>query len=67
MWHASERGETCTGFWWESQKEKDHLKDQSVDGRMGSKWTLERLVGGGGVEWIHLGQDRDRWRAVVKR
>jgi hypothetical protein len=20
---------------------------------------------GGGVEWIHLAQDRDRWRAVV--
>jgi hypothetical protein len=20
---------------------------------------------GGGVEWIHLSQDRDRWRAVV--
>jgi hypothetical protein len=26
---------------------------------MGSKWTLGRLVGGG-VEWIHLAQDRDR-------
>jgi hypothetical protein len=22
-------------------------------------------MGGGGVEWIHLAQDRDRWRAVV--
>jgi hypothetical protein len=40
------------------------LKDQGVDGRMVSKWTLGRLVGGG-VEWIHLAQDRDRWRAVV--
>jgi hypothetical protein len=48
MWHAWERGETCTGFWWESPKEKDHLEDQGVDGRMGSKWTLVRLVGGGG-------------------
>jgi hypothetical protein len=47
MWHAWERGETCTGFWWESPKEKDHLKDRGVDGRMGSKWTLGRLVGGG--------------------
>jgi hypothetical protein len=28
---------------------KDHLKDQGVDGRMGSKWTLGRLVGGCGV------------------
>jgi hypothetical protein len=25
---------------------KDHLKDQGVDGRMGSKWTIGRLVGG---------------------
>jgi hypothetical protein len=31
--------------------------------RMGSKWTLGRLAGG--VEWVHLAQDRDRWRAVV--
>jgi hypothetical protein len=30
---------------------------------VGSKWTLGGLVGG--VEWIHLAQDRDRWRAVV--
>jgi hypothetical protein len=27
---------------------KSHLKDQSVDGRMGSKWTFGRLVGGCG-------------------
>jgi hypothetical protein len=32
---------------------------------MGSKWTLGRLVGGGGVEWIHLAQDRDHWQALV--
>jgi hypothetical protein len=25
---------------------KDHLKDQGIDGRMGSKQTLGRLVGG---------------------
>jgi hypothetical protein len=43
---------------------KDHLKDQSVDGRMGSKWTLGRSVLGG-VEWIHLAQDRDQWRTLV--
>jgi hypothetical protein len=43
---------------------KNHLKDQGVDGRMGSKWTLGKLVGGC-VEWIDLAQDRDRWRAVV--
>jgi hypothetical protein len=27
-----------------------HLEDQGVDGRMGSKWTLGRLVGGCGVD-----------------
>jgi hypothetical protein len=64
MWHAWERGETCAGFSWESPREKDHLKEQGVDGRMGSKWTVGRLVGGG-VEWIYLAQDRDQWRAVV--
>jgi hypothetical protein len=55
VWHARERGETCIGFWWESQKEKDHLKDQGVDARMGSKWTLGRLVGGGGVDSLGSG------------
>jgi hypothetical protein len=50
MWHAWERGEKCTGFWWKSPKEKDHLKDEGVD-RIGSKWTLGRLAaGGGGVD-----------------
>jgi hypothetical protein len=29
------RGE-CTRFWWEIPKERDHLEDQGVDGRMGS-------------------------------
>jgi hypothetical protein len=42
---------------------KDHLKDQDVDGRMGLEWILGRLAGG--VEWIHLAQDRDHWRSVV--
>jgi hypothetical protein len=57
MWHAWERGETCTGFWWESPKENDHLKDQGVDGRMGSKGILGRLVGGAqsGFTWLRIG------------
>jgi hypothetical protein len=59
MWRAWERGETCTGFWWETRKEKDHSKDQGVDAMMGIK------TGWRGVEWIYLAQDRDRWRAVA--
>jgi hypothetical protein len=29
---------------------KSHLEDKGVDGRMGSKWILGRLVGGCGVD-----------------
>jgi hypothetical protein len=47
MWHAWERGETCRGFWWESPREKDRLKDQGVDGRMGLQWILGKFAGGG--------------------
>jgi hypothetical protein len=42
---------------------EDRLEDQGVDGRMRSKWTLEGLAGG--VQWIHLAQDTDQWRALV--
>jgi hypothetical protein len=36
---------------------KYHLKDQGVDGRTGSKWTLGRLVGGvwSGPTWLRIG------------
>jgi hypothetical protein len=38
----------------------DHTyeEDQGIDGRMGSKWTLGRLVGGGvwnGFTWLRIG------------
>jgi alpha-glucosidase (family GH31 glycosyl hydrolase) len=48
-------------FWWESQKERNHLEDQGVDG---NRMDL-REFDWGSVEWIHLAQDRDWWRAVV--
>jgi hypothetical protein len=63
MWHAWERTENCTRFWWGSPKERDHSEDQGVGGRMGSEWILG--IGLGDVDWIRLAQDRDRWRAVV--
>jgi hypothetical protein len=33
-------------FWRESLKERDHLEDQGVDGRLGSEWIVGRLAGG---------------------
>jgi hypothetical protein len=47
--------------WWEIPREGDHLEDQGVGGKMGSEWRLAW----GGVDWIRLTQNRDRWRAVV--
>jgi hypothetical protein len=57
MWHAWEWGEKCTGFWWKGPREKDHLKEQGVDGRMGSKWILGRLVEGvwSRFSWLRIG------------
>jgi hypothetical protein len=63
MWHAWERKEKFTRFWLESPKERDHSQDRGVDGRMGSEWILGRLVGG--VDWIHLAQNRCWWRSLV--
>ena len=44
-------------------RERDHLKDPGLDGRIILKWIFERLDGG--MAWIDLAQDRDRWRAVM--
>jgi hypothetical protein len=42
---------------------RNHLKDPGVDGMIIVKWVLQKWVGG--MNWIDLAQDRDRWRAVV--
>jgi hypothetical protein len=39
------------------------LEYPGVDGRIILKRIFERL--GGGVDWIDVAQDRDRWRALV--
>jgi hypothetical protein len=51
MWHTWERGETCTGCWLESRKEKDHLEDQGV---YGIKMDLREIGGGVGSECTSL-------------
>jgi hypothetical protein len=48
---------------WENLRERGHFEDPGADGRIILKWILEKLDQG--MDWIDLGQDRDRWRAVV--
>jgi len=44
-------------------KERDDLKDRGVDGRIILKLILKIMDGG--VDWVDITQDRDKWRAVV--
>jgi hypothetical protein len=59
MWHAWERGETGTGFLWESPNEKRPLGTPRRRWEDGIKTDLKE-IGWGGVEWMRLAQDRDR-------
>jgi hypothetical protein len=58
------RGEACTGFWWGNLKEGDHSRDPGMRWEDNIKMDLQE-VGCGGVDWIALAQDRDRWLALV--
>jgi hypothetical protein len=42
-------------------REGDHLEDPDVFGRA----ILEAGWGEGGMDWINLAQDRNRWRVLV--
>jgi hypothetical protein len=50
-----------TGYWWEIRKEGDNWENQDVSG-----WTILKWMGLDVMDWIHLAQDRDQWRALVK-
>jgi hypothetical protein len=34
------RGEAYTGFWWGNLRERDHLRDPGIDGRIILRWLL---------------------------
>jgi hypothetical protein len=55
--------EVRTGFWWGDLREGDHLGDPGVDGQIRLKLIFKKWDGG--MDWIELAQDRDRWRALV--
>jgi hypothetical protein len=57
------RGEVHRVFWWGKLRERDHLEDPVVDGRIILRWIFRRWDGG--MDWIDLAQDRDSWWALV--
>jgi hypothetical protein len=66
MWHAWERGLTVLRVLVGEPKGKRPLEKPRCRWEDGIKMDLGKIgLGGGGVEWIHLAQDRDRLRAVV--
>jgi len=46
--------------WWRNLTEKDNLVNQNVDGRIILRWIL-RKWDVGGMDWINLAQDGDRF------
>jgi len=48
------------GFWWGNLRERDHLEDPRVDGRIILRWIFRKWDRG-----VELAKGRDRWRAVV--
>jgi hypothetical protein len=51
----------CTKFLSENLKGREHSEDLGVDGSTILEWILGWEV----VDWMHLAQDRDKWRTVV--
>jgi hypothetical protein len=47
-------GKVYTGFWWGNTRERDHLEDQDVDGRIILKRVFKKSDEGHGTELIWL-------------
>ena len=52
-----------TEFWWGNLKESYLLEYPDVDGRVILRWIFRKRDGG--MDWIDLAQDRDRWWVLV--
>jgi hypothetical protein len=51
------------GLRWGKLKEGNHLEERGIDGRLILKLICEK--GAGGMDWIDLAQERDKWQALV--
>jgi hypothetical protein len=53
------RGEVYTGFWWGNLRERDHLGDTGVDGRIKLRWIFKKYDLGvwTRLSWLWIGTD----------
>jgi hypothetical protein len=63
--HVLGRTEKRTGFWWAKIKERDHLEDLGIDGRIILKTGRKEIVWEG-MNLTDIAQNKDEWRAPVK-
>ena len=51
------RGEVHTGFWWVNLRERHHLGDPVVDGKVISRWIFRKWDVGAwtGSSWLRIG------------
>jgi hypothetical protein len=63
-WAGLLAGESLyTGFWWGDLRERRHLDDLGLEGRLILRWVFRKWDGG--MDWINLAQGRDRCRAFA--
>jgi len=58
------RGEVRTEFWLKNLRERDHLENTGVDGRIILRWIFRKRYGGT-LDWIDLAEDSGIWRVFV--
>jgi hypothetical protein len=51
------RGKEYRGFWWENQREREHLGAPDVDGRIISRWVFRKwdVTVWTGSSWLRIG------------
>jgi hypothetical protein len=50
MLHVWGRRAEHKGFWWGNLKERDHLENPGIDGRVILKWIFRKWDGGHGLD-----------------